>query len=379
MNILHVTNWYPNVTNPKETLFVKEHFDAISELAYCKLWHLQMCSSPFLFRIEKTKISDREESLRIHSILFKYWRFTEWVSSLLLLFLLVKERANKKYDIINIHEAYPLLSLTRLILGYIKIPICITEHWTAFHFNFNLPKNTRKLDRIKKIFSHRIPVLGVSRALVDDIKSFSGYDFPFNIVPNIIDDKIFYFDKTLEFDDQSPSFFMVNYWRKIKSPLVIMKAFHKFIKQDNPNAKLRIGGYGEMWPQMETYVKQNRLEDNIILIGKMDKKQIADEMRMATAFLHASSYETFSIVTVEALMCGTPVVVSKIPAIEEYLTPESGVLVQNNNIDTWYSSISNLIYQDFNRPNISKHFSDSFSRSSVSSRYFEILNQILHT
>jgi glycosyltransferase involved in cell wall biosynthesis len=300
------------------------------------------------------------------------WRLKEFLSSRMLLNLLKKLNANQNYDLVNIHTAYPLCSEIDKLLSYLKIPLVFTEHWTAFAFNFNLPENAKSLDRIREIYQKNIPVISVSNFLGKEIKRFS-HNSNLNsfVVPNVVDESVFGF-KELE-NQLDKTFFMVNYWREIKDPFPVFEAFRKLLK-DYPTAQLRVGGYGPLWTKMEVYVDENQLDKSILLLGKLTKSQIAEEMQNATAFVHSAKFETFSVVCAEALCCGAPVVVTDLECIAEYLNTDSGVLVKEND---FYHAMLEVTEnnQKYTRKSISERYQKRFSKKSVGELYFHTLKK----
>ena len=93
---------------------------------------------------------------------------------------------------------------------------------------------------------------------------------------------------------------------------------------------------------MEAFVQDNDLGHNIILLGILNKLSIALEMQQANAFVHASNYETFSVVCAEALCCGTPVIASNVGGIPEFVNESNGILVENN-VAAWRSALAGFL------------------------------------
>ena len=62
-------------------------------------------------------------------------------------------------------------------------------------------------------------------------------------------------------------------------------------------------------------VKDNELTHNILLLGELDEVALIRSVKSAKLTLYPSSVDSFSLVTLESLACGTPVVAYDIPAI----------------------------------------------------------------
>ena len=336
--ILHITNWYPNRWNQNEAGFIKEHFDACKKYVEQELWHVQVRNEGALFRLYLGDYSENEHYIVLDTRV-RIWRLQEILTFLLLVILRVK-LGKKWWDVADVHIAYPLLRFTKIFRYLFGRSVVITEHWSAYRNNFFLPYMNKAAKRIAKIFSYEIPVIAVSRALMGDIVQFAGHDnFPQHIIPNVVDPATFY--PEIHARNNALIFLMVASWAPIKRPFLVMKAFVELL-HDLPEAKLRIVGSGAQFSEMREFVLDNRLENSIELLGAMDKAGIGREMRQADCFLHASEYETFSVVCAEALSCGLPVIASNVGGIPEFVNSKNGILVENTHED-WISALRKFV------------------------------------
>ena len=79
------------------------------------------------------------------------------------------------------------------------------------------------------------------------------------------------------------------------------KNLEDFFELDFPSArKIMVGG----GPMLETYKKQY---PNVEFVGFKTGTELADYYRMADVFVFPSVWETFGLVMIEAMACGTPV------------------------------------------------------------------------
>src|SRR5262245_59408186 len=212
MKVLHITNWYPNEWNTYEGVFIKEQFDVFKTITDTQLVNVQIRRGSSIFKFRHLRYNGKEEAYLIFTSLDK-WKIVELLSTLLLLFVLYKKKVNK-FDILQIHIAYPLMRFYGWWKKFIKIPILISEHWSAYHLNFNLPPGNRSLDKIRSIFRHRLPVITVSKALQNDIAAFAlRNDIKFYYLPNIIDTDAFNLNRqkdNIQRENSSVNFFIVN-------------------------------------------------------------------------------------------------------------------------------------------------------------------------
>ena len=281
MRVLHITYWYPNVNNPKEALWVRNHVQSLSQYASQEVIHLNISPTKKGF-IKVVKSEDANHFLIGMPI--KSWWVSELLSFFSLLFILLVKRVNQKFDMINFHISYPNLTYWHLIKRWVKIPIVITEHWSAYHFGFNMATEPT---RIQKIFQQNIPLIAVSKALITDIRKFSNADFPSFVVPNIVNTSIFYFDESIK--PEKNRFFMVSQWKDPKDPFSVLRAFAHLI-QEGPSV-LIIGGYGPQMEKIEKMIHELDIGESVELLGPMNPTEIAVEMNKASAFIHISEYE----------------------------------------------------------------------------------------
>jgi L-malate glycosyltransferase len=379
MKILHITNWYPNLWNPKEAPFIQEHFDSLDGFSTGELWHVQVRNEGPLFKIEFGSYSEKEH-FAILNTRIKNWSVIERLH-LLMLFLVKKKLRSKRFDLVNFHIAYPLLRFPRLVKKLFREKIVITEHWSAYKRGFFLPEGSKSRKRIEQIFHHKLPVITVSNALMQDIIVFAGVDdFPQFIIPNIVDTGLFYPAQNTEPDTGILRFLMVANWVPIKKPMLVLEAF-KLLAEKNKTIQLSIIGYGTQWEAMQAFVQNNKLEKQVFFLGKKSKAQIAEELRKTSFFLHPSEYETFSVVCAEALCCGVPVIASKVGGIKEVVSAGAGILLENK-ITEWLRVLefvsSGEVLKKFNPLNISTNASKRFSIQEVGKQYASVLEQIIH-
>ena len=378
MRILHITYWYPNRYNEHAGIFVKEHVDALNRYCDNQVLHIGTHrKTKSLYRIERNQISDYERSVIASSYLFKYYRIEEYIVWRLLKREFESNRYFQNFDLINFHVAPPLLNHFEQIRQYVKTPTAITEHYTGYHNFFGLPHNSSKLNRIKNIFFQEHQLLTVSHALGEDIQRFSGnHNLNYQVVPNVINKELFHY--TPELKSKNLSFFMITNWSVKKNPFVVIQAFAKVLKQ-YPEAELSIGGTGLLLDEMEALTVQLGIIDHVKFLGRISKSEVARQMNQAHVFLHGSIYDTFSVVSAEAICCGTPVVVSNIPAILEFVNESNGVAVERDTVDEWTNKILLIVSRldQFDNEQISNQALNKFSSERVGKRYFEIIENVM--
>ena len=371
LKVLHIVNWYPTEENRNQAIWIKRQVEAIAPYTEInEVLHIQVIpGSKFKFNI----IKDNNLKHIIWKVPFKSWFIIEILSFFLLVKELFKRKVNNNYSVINFHIAYPLLTYFHLFKKFVKIPVVISEHWSAYHFNFGVKK---KLKRVQKIFNQGIPVLAVSKSLIGDIKSFSGNkEFKNYVVPNIVDTDVF--KLTIKNNLKNPTFFMLSQWKWPKNPIIILEAFAVFLLEFK-TAKLRVGGFGNLYPYMKKKVKELNIDKHVVFLDSLNSTEIAEEMNKATAFLHCSDYETFSVVCAEALCCGCPVIASNVGGLKEFIQNNNGLLVSENSKERWVEALFSFQNFNFLPTDISTEAKGKFSKEIIAIKYYSYLKLISH-
>ena len=103
-----------------------------------------------------------------------------------------------------------------------------------------------------------------------------------------------------------------------------------------PNLVLVVAGEGPALKSLEKQVRAMRLEENVKLIGYLDReKQLRDCYAAADAFVFASRTETQGLVLLEAMAAGLPVVSTAHMGTCDILKPGSGSVVPDDDPESF--------------------------------------------
>jgi glycosyltransferase involved in cell wall biosynthesis len=111
-----------------------------------------------------------------------------------------------------------------------------------------------------------------------------------------------------------------------KGQLDLLEAFAEALRH-NPLAELVIGGDGPVRGRLEAAADRLGVKDQVQFLGMLDRHQVREQMRQADVFVLSSHYETFGIVAIEALACGTPVIATRCGGPDCILNDGDGLLV----------------------------------------------------
>jgi glycosyltransferase involved in cell wall biosynthesis len=130
-----------------------------------------------------------------------------------------------------------------------------------------------------------------------------------------------------------------------KAPYLTILAFHKVLKKQ-PHLKLKMIGGGELFDVSKNLVKSLGLENNIILLGGLERKEIIKHLQSVFLFVQHSivayngDSEGTPVGIIEAMAAGLPVVSTRHAGIPDVVIEnETGFLVDENDINQMASYI----------------------------------------
>lgn len=120
---------------------------------------------------------------------------------------------------------------------------------------------------------------------------------------------------------------------KVKNLSYLIKGFCEALKE-NKKIFLHIVGEGRERNSLEKLTEKLNVNDFIKFHGVLYKENLLDIYKSSDVFLITSEYESFSMVTTEAMACGLPVIGTNVGFLPSLIKDgERGFLVELNNIN----------------------------------------------
>jgi glycosyltransferase involved in cell wall biosynthesis len=135
-----------------------------------------------------------------------------------------------------------------------------------------------------------------------------------------------------------------------KDPLLLISAFAVL---NEPNVHLLIAGDGELAEQIRREIARCQLSNRVTMFGAIESKKLADLNRLSSAFVLTSAYEGIGIVLLEALSCGTPVVMTNCGEIPKFLPANSGIVCQERTPQVIAQNLRQVLQHPENYPTAS--------------------------
>lgn len=274
-----------------------------------------------------------------------------------------------KPNIIHLHNLHNCYINLEMLFNYIKqrnTPVVWTLHdcW-AFtgqcpHFTmvkckkwktgcFDCPQYKEypasRVDRSEKMYElkkewftgvNNLTIVAPSKWLANEVKESFLKEYPVKVINNGIDLNVFKptpsnFRKEYNLNHKIMLLGVADSWSKKKG----LDIFIELSKKLNKNYKVVLVGLS---PE-----KIDKIPSNILGLPKTNSpKELAEIYTAADYFINPSIEETMGLVTVEALACGTPAIVSNSSAVPEMIDYKCGIVVNKCSSDSFVEILKNL-------------------------------------
>ena len=253
----------------------------------------------------------------------------------------------------------------------LHLPFIITEHWSAL----NIEKTPRRT--MEQTFAYHLAdkVICVSDVLATKLRNKCNIT---SLVINNMVSEHFFLDKKENRCDGKYRFVSVGALRPLKRFDILINAFAACHFPDN--ICLEILGDGEEFPVLESIIRERNLKNQVRLLGTKTPSEVNDFLCKSDCFVLSSSSETFSIVLIEAMAKGLPVVATRCGGPETFVRPEDGLLVPKENVEELAKAMTYMKdhYQEYNAEEIRQHCHDNFSQDVIADKIIEVYKQVIN-
>jgi len=172
--------------------------------------------------------------------------------------------------------------------------------------------------------------------------------------------------------DVSELFFSMGRLHSSKGFDVVIDAFDLFV-ENNPYAKLIIAGSDDGFKtKLINQIKKLNLSNSVFLIGSVDHKDKVLLLKNSSAFVLASSFESFGIVIAESLASGTPVIVSNRTPWKDIENNKCGIFTENNS-DSFYNAFCDFQKMTFNSRVIQDFVCLNFDSRVIVNKFIDVI------
>lgn len=289
----------------------------------------------------------------------------------------------EKVDLLHAHWLIPQGLIAVLVKIFNKkIKILVTSHGADL---FSLKGIAAK--KIKQfILNHADGVTVVSQSMSNYIRgNLSSTPRILEVVPMGTDlQKLFIPPKTNERNDNTILF--VGRLVEKKGVKYLIEAF-SFLARKKPRLKLLIIGDGPEKNNLKRLSHQLNLNENVSFIDPVSHRELVHFYHKATIacfpfiIAECGDQEGLGLVVVEAMGCMCPVLVGRVPAIQDTVKDElTGLIINPKEIKNFSSCLERLLYSKELQEKLStqarQHVQTNFGWEKISSRYKNILQNL---
>ena len=381
MKVLLLPSWYPDNKKPLNGVFFKEQAEALN-----KIGMEVIVLSVNIKDIRQISFNEKLNSLEVsNENNVKVYRYSTYnyfpkmqelylkYYSILVNKLIKNIMENEgEIDIVHIHSALDMG--IAYLKSEINLPYIITEHSTKYSRKL-INKVQKKY--LKDVFNNAKKVLVVGNGLKEDLSEYIDKS-RIDIIPNLVKMPKICIDNEMERKNKRFRFFSLGFLTHKKGMDLLIEAFN-LGRNELRKVELFIGGTGEEMENLKVLINKYDLNDNIFLLGELNREEVAINMRECDSFVLTSRFETFGIVYIEAMNYGKPVIATITGGPDTFINDKCGLLVKNEDIVEIKNAMINMVkgYDRYDREYICKFCKLNFSEDVVADKLNCIYGEVL--
>lgn len=230
---------------------------------------------------------------------------------------------NGRPDVIHAHNAINAGILALAIKKKYGIPYMLTEHSSYYSRNLY---DAALLPKAKKVFEEAAVATAVSPFLAACLNDIFPSAVQWQVLPNVAEPLFEKRNLVNKPDSGLFTFLHIANLIPLKRQALLIEAFHEaFDKKDK--VTLEFAGEGESLDELQKLVQKLGENDRIKFHGLLSKEDIFKKLDEVQVVCLPSSYETFGVAVLEAIIRGVPVVASRCGGPDQMVNSNNGLLV----------------------------------------------------
>ncbi len=380
IKILFLTKWYLHRNDPQFGVFIHKHAKAIAKFADVAVLHVmsdeKLSGSAFdeVIREESGLLTVQvyfKKSIGLCSGVINAYRYIGGTRKGLRII-------RKKFGEYDLVHAYILLR-PALVAWWLKVTsgkkYIISEQWSGYTTGKFSQRNflTKALSRF--VVSKAETVTTVSEFLKDSMRH-CGLKSAYVVIPNIIEiPPVSSFEK--EVNEKIKILVVADLVDEIKNISGTIRAFSEIFAQ-HKNAELNIIGHGRDEMKLKNLVAELRLNDAVLFHGVKPNEEVYRFLQRCDFLVMNSNFETFSLICAEALSCGKPLVATRCGGPQEFVTADTGILIEPGNHQQLVSAMNEMLlqYRSYSPEKLRHYAGQKFSAEIVGEKFFKVYTTI---
>ncbi len=385
--LLILTPYFPVDSKDTKDIFVKNQVDVLSTY-FNKVYVISPVS---LFRFLKEREKYKKRKIKYNNIVAFYplylnfpfpiireMRFIKqlWVRNYYKAILKVIQKENLNIDLIHSHFTWPSGAAAVKIKKILKHPVTITSH---IHLNLSCEETRIDKDWINT-WKEADAIIRVNKK---DVKTIKKYNKNVYFIANGYDKREFTnlnkksARRKLHLKEDKNIILNVAHLVPFKNQRSLILAANE-LRKKGKDFIVYIVGDGPLKKELDQLIKKLNLQNYVKLVGPKPHSEIPLWMNAADVFVLPSFSESFGIVQLEALACGTPVVATINNGSRTVITSKDyGLLLKNpNNFKGLAELIDKALNKQWNKKKI-LNYARKLSWQEISKKILKVYETVL--
>ena len=397
LKILHVASWYPSEVHLSLGNFVERHIEAVAKVCDVEVW-APIPVKGSMSNILKMRKKNGTEIRAMHGQTWTVRRLYHEATRPQLVGVarsMASVASNMDWtpDVVHVHVSHPAGSSAVAWAHKWKVPVVLTEHWTAYHDFKSVPWWRRRV--IRDVLKRADVVCPVSVDLGEVMDATVPGMGPVHVVPNVVDTSRF---KPAE--EETLAGVPVGATRRRleghavervlhvssmnddqKNITGLLEALSPLFKVDPALKATFVGGELARLDGHRSWVKAQGLEGRIVFTGPLNTEEVVKHMQRHDVLVLNSRKENFPCVIPEAWACGLPVMSTDVGGIKEHLSPglsERGFLLPKDATATdWMNAWNQVSQASWSTDKLRDYAKKHFSPEAVGASYNKVYQTVL--
>ncbi|MBK7553901.1 MAG: glycosyltransferase [Flavobacteriales bacterium] len=381
MHVVFLPKYYSGRRDPQVGEFIKRHAQAVS--GYVQVSVVTILKDPLMLGDHEEEVTEEDGVWTLRAYykpiekgaavwrtpinLLRYWRAARsaWDH-------FIKERGHPHLIHVHVLTRPSLLAMRERRRS--GVPLMITEHSSEFldgrwHLRSFLHKAF-----MRSVFRRSLATTVVSdrlgRALLD-----AGLVDQYEVVPNVLP-----LERNHVAAKGTPqnAIVVADLIDRVKNISGVLEAL-VLLRDMLPELRLIVVGGGADERKLREMVSAFNLDDRITFTGQLHPTDTLAHIARSGFLIVNSRFETFSVVTGEALMLGKPVIATRCGGPEAFIDERNGFLIPRDNTAALAEAIKNMVacHHRFDPQAIRDTVDERYSQAVVGRQFFTIYERVL--
>lgn len=378
--VLHLPKWYPHSDDPQNGSFIRKQILAASE----NIQSVVLYISPSPEVTGKCKIVSFEKgNFSEHVVLFsKTEKTPKLIAKIrhipaLIMGLRAIRKSFGRPSLVHVHVLLHFGIVALFLKIFYRIPYIITEHWSGYVSGEYASKSMIYRFLCWLVVVKSSCITAVSEVLRKGMIS-SGFPNRINIVPNVIDPPLTNPKPALP-QNRIQMLSVADLVDHIKNISGIILALNE-VKTQIPDLDLHIIGDGPDRSNLEQLSRKlDLLDQRVFFHGRKTNKEVYNYYPLCDFVVVNSNYETFSMITAEALAHNKPVIATQCGGPEMFINESNGILIPVGNQTALIDAIKKICgnLNNFKNKDLSAEILSKYSSGQIGSAFIDIYSEIV--